>query len=240
MSTIKDSLRRILDARIVNRAVEKAEAERYQAELNLLTSQKNLSRLRFYVLLFVLLGVIATGTLLFNRFRMRKKRQFELAEKEKELLALEKKLAEEKWQHAENLLAAYLNTLKNKTQLIDSLTAELHLLKENDQQANVLPVATRIEQLVSSTILTEEDWRQFRHLFDQIYPGFVFRIREKFPDLSPAETRLLILTKLKLSNREMAQTLGISVDAIRKAHYRLRKKFHLEEEATLDVLLQNV
>jgi hypothetical protein len=238
LSLVKDSLRHVVDARIVNRAVEKAEAERYQAELNLLTSQKNLNRLRFYVLLSTLLGIIIAGALLFNQFRRRKKRQFALTEKEKELLAAEKKLAEEKWQYAEELLAAYLQTLKDKTHLIDSLTTELQHLKENNQQANLSPIASRIEQLVSSTILTEEDWQQFRILFDQAYPGFVFRLKEKLPDLSPAETRLLILTRLKLSPREMAQTLGISIDAIRKAHYRIRKKFNLEE-ATLDVLLQN-
>ncbi len=115
----------------------------------------------------------------------------------------------------------------------------MQFLKENNQQANLSPIATRIEKLVSSTILTEEDWRRFRLLFDHTYPGFVFQLKDKLPDLSPAETRLLILTKLKLSHREMAQTLGISVDAIRKAHYRIRKKFNLEE-ATLDVLLHNV
>jgi len=240
MNVVKDSLRRVLDDQIVNRAVEKSEAERYQTELNLLTSQKNLNRLQFYILLVTLLGVLVIGTLLFSRFRLRKKRLFELAEKEKELLALGKKLAEEQLQHAENLMAVYINTLRDKAQLIDNLTMELQLLKENDQQANILPMTAQIEQLVSATILTDEDWRQFRILFDQTYPGFMFQLRGKFPDLSPAETRLLILTKLKLSNREMAQMLGISVDAIRKARYRIRKKFDLTEEAGLDILIQDV
>ena len=239
LGLVKDNLRQVVDAGILSRAVEKAEAERYQAELNLLISQKDLSRLRFYVLLSTMLSLMIVGSLLFNRFRRRKKRQIALAEKEKELLVTEKSVVEEKWQHAENLLAAYVNTLKDKTRLIDTLTKELHLLKENNQQANLSPMATRIERLVSSTILTEEDWQQFRILFEQTYPGFVFRLKEKLPDLSPAETRLLILTKLKLSNREMARTLGISIDAIRKAHYRIRKKFNLEE-APLNVLLHDV
>lgn len=223
MNVVKDSLRRVLDDQIVNRAVEKSEAERYQTELNLLTSQKNLNRLQFYILLITLVGVLVIGTLLFSRFRLRKKRLFELAEMEKQLLALGKKLAEEQLQYAENLMAVYINTLREKAQLIDNLTMKLQLLKENDQQANILPMTAQIEQLVSATILTDEDWRQFRILFDQTYPGFTFQLREKFPDLSPAETRLLILPKLKLSNQEMAQMLGISVDAIRKARYRIRK-----------------
>ncbi|MEJ7684517.1 MAG: hypothetical protein WKG06_43050 [Segetibacter sp.] len=65
-------------------------------------------------------------------------------------------------------------------------------------------------------------------------------MREKFPDLSPAELRLLILTKLNLSAREMANMLGISIDAIRKSRYRLRKKLNLEEESNLEELIQQV
>jgi DNA-binding CsgD family transcriptional regulator len=52
--------------------------------------------------------------------------------------------------------------------------------------------------------------------------------------------RLLILTKLNLSSREMAHMLGISADAIRKSRYRLRKKLNLEEENGIEVLIQEI
>lgn len=225
LNTIKDSLQYLLDARILNRAVSKVEVDRYQAELKLLESQKNLSQLRFYLLIGIGLALIVVVGLLFYRFRRRKKRQIELAEKE--------------LHHAEELLGAYLSSLKEKTALVESLVAELHHLPatNNLDKSNV---AIKIESLVSSTILTDDTWQHFRRLFEQVYPGFVYRLKERFPDLSPAETRLLILTKLNQSTRDMAQTLGISVDAIRKARYRLRKKFHLEEEAALDVLIQRI
>ncbi|PSR55728.1 hypothetical protein AHMF7605_20580 [Adhaeribacter arboris] len=240
LAITEDSLQQLLDAKILSRSMNKAEAVRYGAELKLLQAQKNLSRWQFSVIIVALLLIIVVIGWLFNRYRMRQRRQAELAEKENKLLATEKKLAEEKWQHAENLLVAYISTLKDKAHLINDLTAELHHLRENSRQTDLSSMASRIEQLVSTTILTEEDWRHFRQLFDQTYPGFIFRLKEKMPDLSPAETRFLILTKLQLSSRDMAHMLGLSVGAIRKARYRLRKKFNLEEEVTLDTLIQQV
>lgn len=230
----KDILRQKLDIKLLNRAVEKSEVERHQAELNLLESQKSLSRLRYSVLIAVLLSVMIIAALVFNRYRVKKLRQMKLAE-------TEKKETEEKLKQAEELLTAYLNIIREKTSLLENMDIELQRLKEGSNDAPDLnSIAANRERLISSTILTGDDWRQFRTLFEQVHPGFLQRLREKFPDLSPAEMRLLILTRLNLSAREMANMLGISVDAIRKARYRLRKKLNLEEESNLEAIFQQI
>ncbi|HKG68833.1 MAG TPA: hypothetical protein VKA92_08185 [Segetibacter sp.] len=238
---IKDSVHQMLDVKILNRAVEKAKAEQYRAELMLSESQKSVSRLRFFVLIAVLLCILTMATLLFNRYRVRKEREAQQAENERRLLALGKMNAEEKLKHAEELLTAYLTTIKAKTTLIEHLDTELQRLKETASHSTDLQcIAANREILVSGTILTDDDWAHFRGLFEKVYPGFLDRLRDKFLDLSPAEMRLLILTKLNLSTREMAHMLGVSVDAIRKSRYRLRKKLNLEEESNLEVLIQKI
>ena len=241
LTVLKDSLQHMLDAKILSRAVEKAEAERYAAELKLMESQKNLGRLRFYIVIATLLFIIVTGGLLFNRFRLRKQRQAELAGKEKELLSVEKKRTEESLRHAEELLAAYLTTLKEKTALIENLDAELEHLREiSYSPASLEGIAFNMERLISSTILTNDEWQHFRNLFEQAHPGFLYRLKDKYADLSPAEMRLLILTKLKLPSREMARILGITIEAIRKSRYRVRKKLNLNEESNLEVWVQQI
>ncbi len=168
----------------------------------MIETQKNLSRLRSYILIATLLFIIVTGGLVFNRFSMRKQRQAELAEKEKQLLSSEKRRAEESLKHAEELLVAYLTTIKEKTDLIENLDAELEQLRETAHPANNLEgIAINMEKLISSTILTDDDWRHFRSLFKQVHPGFLYRLKEKFGDLSPGDSRLLILTRLKLPSR---------------------------------------
>jgi tetratricopeptide (TPR) repeat protein len=239
--TVKDSLQQILDDKILSRATEKADAERYAAGMQLLETEEELSRLRAYMVITVLLSIIVIGGLLFNRFWMRKQREAKLAEKEKQLISVEKMRAEESLKHAEELLTGYLTTIKEKTNLIENLDAELEHLKQVNYPVNTFKgMAANMDALVSSTILTEEDWRHFRTLFEQVYPGFLYRLKERFSDLSPAEIRLLILTRLKLSSREMAHMLGITIEAIRKNRYRVRKKLNLDEESKLEELILQV
>ena len=242
LQKIEGILRQKLDLKILNQAVQKTESERHAAELRLLESQKSLTRLRFYALIAVLLGALIITALLFNRYRLKKIHQMALAELEKVRLAEEKKQTEEKLKQAEELLAAYTNTIKEKTSLIESLDIELHRQKEtpHDDIPDLQSIAANREKLISGAILTDDDWRHFRSLFEQVYPGFLLRLRDKYPDLSPAELRLLILTKLNLSSREMANMLGVSIEAIRKARYRMRKKLDLKEESNLEALIQQI
>lgn len=223
LTQVKDSLQQVLDAKILNRAVSKAESKRHLTEVQLLESEKQLSRFRYFALIGTCLTLLVIGALLFNRVQMRQKKQVELAQKE--------------LQHAQEALSAYVQALKEKTALVDNLTAQLPNTPDNSDSDHL---ALKINSLVASTMLTEEAWQHFWRLFEQVYPGFIFRLKKKFPDLSPAETRLLILTKFNLSTREMAHTLGISGESIRKARYRLRKKLNLEEEASLNTLIQNI
>ena len=78
------------------------------------------------------------------------------------------------------------------------------------------------------------DWENFSHLFDKVHTGFLVKLKEKFPHLTPAEVRLLSLTRLKLSTKEMASMLGVSADTIKKTRQRLRKKIDLAEDQSLE------
>jgi DNA-binding CsgD family transcriptional regulator len=62
-------------------------------------------------------------------------------------------------------------------------------------------------------------------------------LKAHFADLSPAEERLLALSKLQLDTRQMSRVLGIAPDSIRKTKYRLRKKLGLHGSSPLLALL---
>jgi len=51
---------------------------------------------------------------------------------------------------------------------------------------------------------------------------------------------MLILAKLNISSREMAQMLGISMDSLRKARYRLRKKLNIEDDADFNSISRDL
>jgi DNA-binding CsgD family transcriptional regulator len=102
---------------------------------------------------------------------------------------------------------------------------------------NQTPQVLYLNTLANSTILTEQDWEDFSKLFDKVHTGFFVRLKEKYPNITPAETRLLCLTKLNLSTKEMAGMLGVSTDAIKKTRQRLRKKMEVDEEKNLEELV---
>jgi DNA-binding CsgD family transcriptional regulator len=137
----------------------------------------------------------------------------------------EKELAQQQLEFAEQELMTYTRQLKEKNDLLEQL--------RDERTGN-------IQTLLSATILTEDDWKKFRELFDKVHPGFFIRLKEKIPDLSTTDIRMLALTKLRLPLKEMASMLGVSYDAIKKARQRLRKKIDLPEEGDLEELAEMI
>ena len=93
--------------------------------------------------------------------------------------------------------------------------------------------------LYNNRILTELDWELFKQQFDRLYPGYILRVRSKFPELSHGEERLFLLVKANLNASEMAQILGITVNAVKKSRQRLRKRLGLMPEDDLDDMIQS-
>ena len=120
--------------------------------------------------------------------------------------------------------------LEFKSQMIADMEKRLKA-NENTlaQEAN-----WQLESIRQTQILTTKDWTQFLRTFDDRFPGLAYRLRTKFPDLTNAETRLFLLTKLSFETAEIAQMQGISTETVWRNRNRLRKKLGLEEGADLD------
>ncbi len=220
----RDSQSKISDSKIISQARLKVEVDQHVNELKLLESSRSRQVLIRNGLLIglILVGIIAA--LLVNRRLIRRKREIEVA-------AMEKKHALAALERSRQELLAFTSALKEKNELIESFRQEIEKLRQSDIGSERIE---QLNQLVNASLLTEEDWKQFRLLFDKVYPGFFIRMKEKMPDLGSADTRLMALTKLQLSQKEMAAMLGVGYDAIRKARQRLRQKINLPEEGSLD------
>ena len=155
------------------------------------------------------------------------------------MAAMRQQSAEAELESARSQLNVFTNALREKTELVESFKQEIEILQHQTEEQTSHRVE-QIQTLLNATILTEEDWKEFRQMFDKVHPGFFVRLKEKFNDLSPAETRLLALTKLQLAPKEMAAMLGISYDAIKKSRQRLRRKIDLPEEGGLDELVEMI
>jgi DNA-binding CsgD family transcriptional regulator len=207
----------------------KVEIEQYLSKLNLAEAKrkKQITTRNSLVTGIVLLAAI--GLLLVNRARIRNEKK--LAE-----AAFENQLAEEKLRNLQNELEQFTQRMREKTSLAEKFAAELESIRRKDDHEDFEKAQT-MEALLQSSILTEDEWQHFRNLFDKVHPGYLTRLRMRLPDLTPAETRLLVLTKLQLTNKEMTAMLGIGYDAIKKTRQRLRKKLQLSGDESFDELL---
>ena len=137
-------------------------------------------------------------------------------------IAMEKAGAEA--QKAKEQLVFFTESLQEKTQLIESLQSapkqEEHL--------------GQIEELSRYTILTDEDWDRFRVLFTKVYPGFFVSLKEHIPDITVGEQRMAALVKLRISIKDSAAMLGVSINSIYKTRQRLRQRLGLDNDADLN------
>ena len=70
----------------------------------------------------------------------------------------------------------------------------------------------------------EDDWILLQKELDKTYNEFTKRINYLYPSISQQELKICCLIKLKMSNREIANTLYATDSAISMARKRLYKK----------------
>lgn len=62
-----------------------------------------------------------------------------------------------------------------------------------------------------------------------MHPGFIPQLKEETPSLTDRELRLCALIKLNFPSHQIATLFGISLNSIKVARHRLRKKLKIEE-----------
>ena len=147
-----------------------------------------------------------------------------------ELAAQNKRIAAENHWHKTEL-ENYTQLLREKTEAFDKLKTDV------DTQQNHAIRQDWHNQITQASILTDEQWRNFKFKFENVHIDFFNRLQYEIPTVTEAEKRLLALTKLEMSNNEIASMLGISPESVTKTRYRLRKKVG---EEVLDLLMERL
>ena len=172
--------------------------------------------------------------LLINQQQIKRKRDKIIFEKEKQYI-------ENELENSKTMLGEYVKSIVEKNNLIEQFKTDLEGVKnlkekEGDDEKRI----EQLEYLNKITILTEDDWNRFKELFEQVYKGFFIRLKEKLPNLTQAETRLICLTKLKLDTKHMAAIIGVSSATIEQTRYRLRKKLNLSKDESLSHIIESI
>lgn len=128
---------------------------------------------------------------------------------------------------AEQKIMSITNVLEQVSTQREEAESKLEqLLRDSDSR----------EQLSSQlpADLLSDGEAKFRTRFQMLYPMFLSRLRAAAPEISKREELLCMLVALRLSNDQIADILCIERKSVNMARHRLRKKFGMDKDTSLD------
>lgn len=184
--------------------------------------------LGFSVLLFGLIVFIVRS------YRNKNKAQKSDYEKKVLQLLLEKTKSENKLIASNRTLNSYRDFLHEKNQQIEALQSEIKKNK-NSSSFYLEKSEGELQKLLESHLLTDENWKNFKNAFILQYPKYWQYLKEEFPDLTESNLRIITLKKLQMNNTEISRIAGVTIDAVKKAKQRLRKKYGEKYEELFEI-----
>ncbi|MDR7130378.1 tetratricopeptide (TPR) repeat protein/DNA-binding CsgD family transcriptional regulator [Algoriphagus sp. 4150] len=199
-----------------------------------------------WLLLFLVGLMCVLGWVIFTRQKLKIRSNKELLERHQEILQvkeqliateqqnmqlLELKMEAEEKSHSKALTAQTLHVI-DKNQMLEDIQTKLKNILEEDSKEQKKKIRNLIKQ-IDFNFSHDTDWEDFKHSFEKVHQDFFRNIQQRTDGLTPAELKLASLMRLNLNSKEIASSLGISMDSLRISRYRLRKKLNLEKGDSL-------
>ncbi|MFV9549966.1 tetratricopeptide repeat protein [Algibacter sp. PT7-4] len=222
------------------------EAERRESEIKLLEQQRNLEtqKKRGVMLVSVLLVLIAILIIVSLRNNIKKKKAIfkqnqKLSEEKLKTQALAKENLEHKLDFRMKELTNLALFISQRSTLYKELTKSFKSIEFKDVNDIKKRIASLIKEY-SFKLDINEDIQKFHANIELFQNDFLFRIKEKHPNLTEKEVKLAVQVKLKLSSKEIANINNISVNSVEIGRHRLRKKLNLEHKDSLTEYLERI
>ncbi len=163
--------------------------------------------------------------------------QLELEKNEKEIIKLQnEKLASEIHFKNNALADASIHLVERGDALVkvkDILASVYKKNGNNPEIKNALLLLNDVEK-------NNDNWDQFAAHFDEINNNFLKKLKNRFPALTNTDLKVCAYLQLKLSTKEIAQLMAISVRGVEIKRYRLRKKLNLLTEQSMTDFLNSI
>ncbi len=98
----------------------------------------------------------------------------------------------------------------------------------------------QLKEDVIESLFLDGDKEVFGYYFEDQHKGFYEALKRIAPSLTNNDLRLCSLTRMRLSLKETADVLNLSVDAVKSVRYRVRKKLDLEADVNLSDFLNDL
>lgn|GEM_PF-3441986 len=123
---------------------------------------------------------------------------------------------------------------KDRKLMIANMERQQHLdsLEKLKTKADDSELKHKIDRLIAINEFGNSQWESFKKVFAEIHPHFFEELKHIHPQLTTNDLRHLAFIKLDLSLKEIADITGVSVQAVKMARNRLRKKIGITSPLT--------
>ena len=177
---------------------------------------------------------------------MEKEQQFkeETEKKEQEIVELKNEHLELEVKHKSQELANIAINLVSKNEILTEIKSDLSKLSDDlrrvDKTSELRRNILRLNNKIDENIQQDDNFKKFEEHFDLVHDNFMYKLLEKYPELSLSERKMCAFIKMHLSSKEIAPLLNISVRGVETLRYRLRKKFDIDREDSLNSFLNSL
>ena len=227
-------LSRIADLEVQHKLSNKEKELKILEKEKLLIEQENkIKKIRVWILAGIIIFILVIAVLVLRNLKIslqRTKLKKDLLEHEKNLLKDELSFKDSELEQ----LALRIVQKNNFLEEIKNKFEELSLETENNKKIN------EISSNIDHNLYIDSDRKELELKIDHIHQTFLYKLSQKFPDLTKTEKRLCSLLVLDISSKDMATILNISPDSVKKSRYRLRKKLGIDSEELISDYLKNI
>jgi ligand-binding sensor domain-containing protein/DNA-binding CsgD family transcriptional regulator len=126
----------------------------------------------------------------------------------------------------------------HKNEILIGIREQLELIQTSTDTEKI-KLFRNLKFMLNTEIEGEKSWEQFTGYFDQVNQDFSQVLQKKHPSLTQNDLRMCALTRLNMSNKQIASLLNISVNGVEKSRYRLKKRLDLSIDDDLSIYLRN-
>jgi len=203
-----------------------------------------------WLLMVLLFALIVLAWVMINRQKLKIRSSKTLLDRQKEVLEIKEKLiatekeninllearmALEVESQSKSLTAQTLHVI-DKNQMLEGIQEKLKKILEEDPKEQKKKIRNLIKQ-IDYNFSQDTDWDDFKLSFEKVHQDFFKKLNQTSQELTPGELKLASLMRMNLSSKEIASTLGISLESLRISRYRLRKKLNLQKGESMQQYL---
>lgn len=152
---------------------------------------------------------------------------------------LEKKRLDDELAFRKRELTTHALHLAKKNIVLEKVKESVEKFMLTGKENNTIDHRELI-QIIRRELSNDESWESFRNYFENVHPDFYTIAKQKYPNVTQGELRLMALIKMNLSYKEIGGVLNITTEGTKKARYRLRKKLSIRPDESLQDLVRNL